>query len=274
MWGLQKTWSECPPERLQVTSLGLLMTSFACALRPRGSRGPRVEQSAGPRLSSVRVAGGDGPQRHLGGGVRLRSGGAGGHRPRAQRPCLPGRRRDAARLLRAAALKPAPVPAQVEVAVKRPCPLPLLCLAALPAALLPAAAPPAGPPPAEVAGLIGRLGDDDFAVREAATSRLMLAGDPALDALYKALASDDPEVRHRARRIVAAIEARLYPELRLVGHTALVTRVCVSADGQRLLTSSYDKTLRLWDAYTGRCLRVFKGHTAAIFGAALSPDGK
>ena len=110
--------------------------------------------------------------------------------------------------------------------MKRPCPLPLLCLAALPAALLPAAAPPAGPSPAEVARLIGQLGDDDFHVREAATARLMWAGEPALPALHRALASDDPEVRRRAGRIVATVEARLYPELRLLGHTALVTRVC------------------------------------------------
>src|SRR5207249_1159197 len=88
-----------------------------------------------------------------------------------------------------------------------------LCLAAVPAALLLAAAPPAGPSSTEVARLIGRLGDDDFAVREAATKRLMRAGEPALPALLEALASDDTEVRHRARRIVAAIEARLYPEL-------------------------------------------------------------
>jgi WD40 repeat protein len=118
------------------------------------------------------------------------------------------------------------------------------------------------------------LGDDDFHVREAATVRLMLAGEPALPALHKALASDDLEVRLRAGRIVAAIEARLYPELRLVGHTGPVSRACVSADGKRLLTSGIDKTLRLWDAYTGVCLRVFKGHTAAVWGLALSPDGK
>ena len=98
-----------------------------------------------------------------------------------------------------------------------------------------AAAPPTGPSSAEVNRLIGQLGDDDFQVREAATGRLLRAGEPALDALHKALASDDLEVRRRAGRIVAAIEGRLYPELYLVGHTALVTRICVSADGKRLL---------------------------------------
>src|SRR3954452_5832736 len=94
-------------------------------------------------------------------------------------------------------------------------------LLALPLLLpLLAAAPPAGPSSAEVARLIGQLGDDDFDTREDATERLKLAGEPALDALHKALKSDDLEVRRRARRIVASVEGRLYgPELCLAGHT-------------------------------------------------------
>ena len=134
----------------------------------------------------------------------------------------------------------------------------LKCLLALPLLLpLVAAAPPAGPSRAEVARLIEQLGDDDFDTREAATARLTLAGEPALDALHKALSSDDLEVRYRARRIIAAVENKLYPELRLTGHTGQVRSVCVSADGKRLLTSSYDKTMRLWDTATGKQLLVF-----------------
>src|SRR5437868_9619016 len=82
-----------------------------------------------------------------------------------------------------------------------------------------AAAPPAGPSGAEVERLIEQLGDDDFDVREAATARLKLAGEPALDALHKATTSDDLEVRRRAKRVVSAVGARLYgPELLLAGH--------------------------------------------------------
>lgn len=154
--------------------------------------------------------------------------------------------------------------------MKRLRPLPLLCLAAL----LPAAAPPDAPSPADVPRLIRQLGDDDFEVREAATARLEKIGEPALPELYKALASNDAEVRRRAEIIVAAIESKLYVELLcLSGHTSAGWSVCVSADGKRLLTSSEDKTLRLWDTATGKCLHVFKGHTQHIFGAALAPDG-
>jgi WD40 repeat protein len=53
-----------------------------------------------------------------------------------------------------------------------------------------------------------------------------------------------------------------------------VWRVCVSADGKRVLTSSADKTLRLWDTRTGQQLRVIEDHTSSTKSAALSQDGK
>src|SRR5262249_5517618 len=124
-----------------------------------------------------------------------------------------------------------------------------------------AAAPPQPWLP-EVERLIRQLGSEDFARREAASKRLQAIGEPALPALRKAMGSEDLEVRHRARGIVTAIENRLYgPQLRLTGHYPLpVTTVSVSMDGKRLLTSSWDRTLRLWDAVTGKQLRVFEGH--------------
>src|SRR5262245_44554486 len=150
----------------------------------------------------------------------------------------------------------------------------LLCLAML-GAPLPAAAPPTVPSTAEVGRLIEQLGDDDFDTRERADARLRAIGEPALDALHGALSSRDLEVRRRARRIVDAVEGKLYVEqLRLTGHKGEVWRAVPSADGKRVLTSSADKTLCLWDTNSGECLRVFEGHTGRVVGAALSPDGK
>ena len=126
------------------------------------------------------------------------------------------------------------------------------------------------PDDTEVERLIKQLGSDAFKEREAAMKRLQEIGEPALDALDKALSSDDAEVRRRAEYIVN----KFYPELRLTGHTGAVWSVCVSADGKRVLTSGADKTLRLWDGHTGKELRVFEGHTDQIYSAALSPDGK
>ena len=35
-----------------------------------------------------------------------------------------------------------------------------------------------------------------------------------------------------------------------------------------------DKTVRLWEVETGRCLRVLEGHTASVLSVAWSPDGR
>jgi hypothetical protein len=54
--------------------------------------------------------------------------------------------------------------------------------------------------------LIRELGHDEFAKRETATKDLHALGELALDALRKAAADGDPEVRVRASRLVEAIE--------------------------------------------------------------------
>src|SRR5262249_25662886 len=42
----------------------------------------------------------------------------------------------------------------------------------------------------------------------------------------------------------------------------------------RIVSASLDKTLRLWESATGKCLCVFKGHVEAVNSVAFSPDGK
>jgi hypothetical protein len=56
--------------------------------------------------------------------------------------------------------------------------------------------------------LIGELGDDAFRVRESASTKLALVGEPALPFLDKALKSEDPEVRRRARALKEGIVAK------------------------------------------------------------------
>ncbi len=68
-----------------------------------------------------------------------------------------------------------------------------------------------------------------------------------------------------------------------------VNSVCLSADGRWVLSGSDDKTLRLWEVSSGRCVRTFeehkwvlpglggrldKGHTGSVNSVCLSADGR
>ena len=57
------------------------------------------------------------------------------------------------------------------------------------------------------------------------------------------------------------------------GHTSTVYAVAFSPDGHSVLSGSNDKTIRLWDASTGRVLKTFQ-HSAAVLSIAFSPDGR
>lgn len=71
---------------------------------------------------------------------------------------------------------------------------------------------PAPAAPSEVEKLVADLGADNFETRESADRLLRKVGRPAIPALKKALESRDPEVRARARRILAEIEAAETPK--------------------------------------------------------------
>jgi WD40 repeat protein/serine/threonine protein kinase len=59
----------------------------------------------------------------------------------------------------------------------------------------------------------------------------------------------------------------------LSGHAARVLSARYSPDGRRIVTSSADKSARVWDARTGAALIIMNGHTDRVFDAAYSPDG-
>lgn len=61
---------------------------------------------------------------------------------------------------------------------------------------------------------------------------------------------------------------------RLDGHLGAVTSLAWFSDGRRLLTSGMDGTLRIWDAVTGRQLRLLSGARSSLLGATLSKDEK
>ncbi|MGK3963275.1 TIR domain-containing protein [Sorangium sp. So ce118] len=63
-------------------------------------------------------------------------------------------------------------------------------------------------------------------------------------------------------------------ERTLYGHSAWVTSCALSPDGQRIVSASSDRTLKVWDLATGRLLSNLEGHSAWVTACALSPDGQ
>lgn len=60
----------------------------------------------------------------------------------------------------------------------------------------------------------------------------------------------------------------------LEGHTNNISSLKYSTDGKRIITASYDNTVRIWDVDSGKCVQVISSCTGNPYSAFYSPDGK
>jgi dipeptidyl aminopeptidase/acylaminoacyl peptidase len=77
-----------------------------------------------------------------------------------------------------------------------------------------------------------------------------------------------PEAEQQASR------ARFEAKVLSLGHADSVHSVAISPDGTRALTGSHDRTVRVWDLESGRCLLVLEGHDGLVWSVAWSGDGR
>ncbi len=58
------------------------------------------------------------------------------------------------------------------------------------------------------------------------------------------------------------------------GHRAWVNAVAVTPDGARVLSASFDHSVKVWDLLSGRELATLTGHTLEVNVLAVTPDGR
>ena len=58
----------------------------------------------------------------------------------------------------------------------------------------------------------------------------------------------------------------------LHGHNHFVSSLALNSDSTKLVSGSWDKTIRLWDVPTSKSEKIFKGHTKDVLCIAFSHD--
>jgi hypothetical protein len=86
------------------------------------------------------------------------------------------------------------------------------------------------------------------------------------------LPSEAVEVSKAGDALAAAL-SQIKWRFALAGHDGPVESAAFSPDGSRVVTSSDDKTARIWGAASAKEIAVLRGHDATVWSAAFSPDG-
>jgi WD40 repeat protein len=115
----------------------------------------------------------------------------------------------------------------------------------------------------------------DFEVPGQGIEALLMAVRHGKD-LQKLVKGDTPLVRYPAISPIQALQTildRISIRNRLEGHEDELLSASFSPDGQRIVTTSRDRTARIWDI-SGKLLAELRGHEDWVLSASFSPDSQ
>jgi WD40 repeat protein/tRNA A-37 threonylcarbamoyl transferase component Bud32 len=110
-------------------------------------------------------------------------------------------------------------------------------------------------------------------MRLAAESGAMLPENPGLALLLAVEGAQRAPGFITNDALLGALEA-CREERTLLGHQDMVIASEFSPDGKRIVTTSRDRTARVWDADTGQEVAILRGHLNAVGAARFSRDGR
>ena len=70
------------------------------------------------------------------------------------------------------------------------------------------------------------------------------------------------------------VDPDVLKKAKIYAHVDYVRALAFSPNGNLLASGSVDKTAKLWDMSTSKCVRTLKGHASWVRGVALIPNGK
>ncbi|NJR40654.1 MAG: hypothetical protein HC781_19775 [Leptolyngbyaceae cyanobacterium CSU_1_4] len=89
----------------------------------------------------------------------------------------------------------------------------------------------------------------------------------------QAFGDTDPHLKQRIEDALRQANYNVRESNRLLGHTAPVRSVQFSPDGQTLVSSGWDSTIKLWKR-DGTLVNTLKGHRSGIYEVVFSPNGQ